>query len=636
MQHTGPRPVNRDGVYRIANGETVIEIGEVCMRSFTYFLTCGLFGIVSLTSVSFGDTRLNIDQPMAPPHWALLERELIRANAAACGEFFTRYFDERGFLMCVERWGGDDGPDDAIENLIYWPILHAIGAPDSILAMYKKAWEGHLRQYTLAKTVEVPLAREGMYYKEFPVMFDWLHNSEGLTVFSLQGLSDPYNRQFRKRVRRYAGFYMNEDPQAPNYDPQHKMIRSMFNGSRGPLLRKATGLDWAGDPIEVDGRFHLGHGEENYAQMLAHFKDYNDIVGDHPSNLLATALALNGYMLSHEEKYKAWILEYVDAWRQRMIENDYLIPTNIGLDGKIGSAADGHWYGGVYGWGFSVGVPQTGELAHRQTFQLGIEGFLNAVFLTGEREYLDPWRKQIDKVNSNKIATKHETLYPHSFGDNGWYNFQPEPFSAGAKEIYYVTMQDDDLRRVPDNAWFAYLHGENPNYPEEILNSDFTRVRDRVAGMRADETTPDTRLADDPLKFNPASVQSLTELMLGGLFPGRSGLILHCRLRYFDPVTRRAGIPDGVAALVEMITDDKVIVTLVNTDQVHGRIVVVQAGGYAEHQFVSATVDNSEVRVEASYFTVKLAPGCGRPLTLQMERYVNQPTMTLPWDRDGN
>jgi len=249
---------------------------------------------------------------------------------------------------------------------------------------------------------------------------------------------------------------------------------------------------------------------------------------------------------------------------------------------------------------------------------------------------LDPWRKQIDKVNSNKIATKHETLYPHSFGDNGWYNFQPEPFSAGAKEIYYVTMQDDDLRRVPGNAWFAYLHGENPNYPEEILNSDFTRVRDRVAGMRADETTPDTRLADDPLKFNPASVQSLTELMLGGLFPGRSGLILHCRLRYFDPVTRRAGIPDGVAALVEMITDDKVIVTLVNTDQVHERIVVVQAGGYAEHQFVSVTVDNIKVRVEAPYFTVKLAPGCGRPLTLQMERYVNQPTMTLPWDRDGN
>ncbi|MEZ4618937.1 MAG: hypothetical protein R2867_25960 [Caldilineaceae bacterium] len=71
-------------------------------------------------------------------------------------------------------------------------------------------------------------------------------------------------------MRRYAGFYMNEDPQAPNYDPEHKIIRSAFNGSRGPLLRKATGLDWAGDPIEVAGRFHAGHGEQNYDQFVEH------------------------------------------------------------------------------------------------------------------------------------------------------------------------------------------------------------------------------------------------------------------------------------------------------------------------------------------------------------------------------
>jgi len=51
-----------------------------------------------------------------------------------------------------------------------------------------------------------------MYYKEFPVMFDWLHNGEGLAVFNLQGLSDPYDRKFQERVRRFAGFYLNEDP----------------------------------------------------------------------------------------------------------------------------------------------------------------------------------------------------------------------------------------------------------------------------------------------------------------------------------------------------------------------------------------------------------------------------------------
>ena len=307
----------------------------------------GVILVVWMSGGTFGsDKAVHIRSPMSPPTWALLERQLLDANTAACREFFSKYFDHRGFLLCVPRWGGDDGPDDAIENCNDWPILHAIGAPEEVLHMVKKAWEGHLRQYTLAKTTEVPFARDGMYYREFPVKFDWLHNGEGLTIFNLQGLSDPKNLDFQKRVRRFAGFYMNEDLGAPNYDPKHKIIRSMFNGSRGPLMRKASGLEWAGDPIEVKNRFKPGHGEEAYAQMLVHFKDYIDIVGDLPQNLLTTSLALNMYMLTGEIKYRKWLLEYVDAWRERMIDNDGIIPSNIGLDGTIGGETDGKWYGG--------------------------------------------------------------------------------------------------------------------------------------------------------------------------------------------------------------------------------------------------------------------------------------------------
>ena len=587
-----------------------------------------------VSSVHAAEPVIRITKPMAPPAWALMQRELLKANEAACKEFFARYFDSRGWLLCVERWGGDDGPDDAIENCNDWPILHALGASDDVLKMYKKAWEGHLRQYTAAKTKDVPFARDGMYYKEFPVKFDWLHNGEGLTVFNLQGLSDPYDVKFGNRVRRYAGFYMNEDPQAKNYDPKHKIIRSLFNGSRGPLLRKATALDWAGDPIEVEGRFKPGHGESTYKQMLEHFKDYNDVVGDQPANMQATTLAMNAYMLTRDPKYKKWLLEYVDAWLARMKANGGIIPTNIGLDGKIGSAAGGKWYGGVYGWGFTVIDPVDKQPRHRSTFQHGFLGFMNAYLLSnGDDKYLAGWRNMLDLVNKNAKTERGRKLYPQKYGDwkgkTGWYNFTTKPYNANALEMYYLSWNKRDKKWLPRNAWLDYLDGKNPGYPIAALKADFARIRQRNAGMKKDRTTPDTRLADDPMKYNPASVSSLIHLMLGGIHPGHRGSILHCRLRYFDPVKRRAGMPDDVAALIEKMTADSVTVTLVNLHQTQSREVIVQGGAYGEHRLVSA----GDVAINAPTVRVKLAPGAGRRLVLRMKRYAGVAGMGLPWRR---
>lgn len=575
--------------------------------------------------------KLRITKKTVPPEWALLELTLLKTQSDACREFFDRYFDDQGYLNCIPRWGGNDGPDDAAENFLNWTILHALGGPDDILDMYTTAWEGHLRQYTEAKTTSVPLATDGMYYREFPVMFDWFHHGEWLSAFILQGLSTPYDSTYIDRSRRYAGLYMNEDPLAPNYDPDKKIIKSMFNGSRGPLLRKATALDWAGDPIELEGRFKPGHGERTFQEMLAHFKDYQDVVGDHPLNLGATTLAFNAYALTGESKYFDWLVEYVDAWVDRINQNNGIIPTNIGLDGSIGGECDGKWYGGTYGWSFTVQVPQTGEMAHRPSFGRGLFGFGNALLLTGNQQYISPWRNMLDQVNSNAIEKAGIKQYPHMYGDDGWYDFTDQRYSEGSHEIYYWSMDPKDIKLGPENRWESYINGEDPEYPVDALRNDFNNLRKKVQSINLDSATPDTRMSDDLNLINPATTDTLTQLMLGGLAPGRQGSPLHCRVRYFDPENRRAGLPEGVAALVERISADQTTLLLVNTDHVKQRQLIIQGGAYGEHNILSVAMGDEKVTVNQSSFIVSLAPGSGDRLILDMERYANRPSFSFPW-----
>ncbi len=227
--------------------------------------------------------------------------------------------------------------------------------------------------------------------------------------------------------------------------------------------------------------------------------------------------------------------------------------------------------------------------------------------------------------------TGGQTRYPHMYGAKGWYDYKPQPYQDGALEIYYFSQKGDDRKRVVHDAWLDYLEGNNAAYVEQALRADLERVRKRVDGMRKDTTTPDTRLADDPLPFNPASVDSLIQLALGGLPPKNHGSLLFCQLRYFDPAHRRAGLPEDVAALIDKLSAEETAVTLVNTSPVTARTVVVQSGGYAEHQIVEVTVDGKTTAVGGPQVTLHLEPGCGSRLTLKTRRFVNQPRLALPW-----
>ena len=93
-------------------------------------------------------------------------------------------------------------------------------------------------------------------------------------------------------------------------------------------------------------------------------------------------------------------------------------------------------------------------------------------------------------------------------------------------------------------------------------------------------------------------------------------------------------MPEDVAALVEKLTDDETTLSLVNVNPVEEQTVIVQGGAYAEHQLVSATIDDKTLSIDKPHFTVRLAPGAGSRIVLKMKRYANQPTLVFPWDRD--
>jgi hypothetical protein len=617
------------------------------------------------------ELTVRIGTPMAPPAWALLERELLRYNSIACERFAAKYVDSRGYLAHTPRWGTLDGPDDAIETFWNWTLLHALGGSDSVLDLYRKAQEGHWKQYGELRTKLTDLAAAGAYSKEFITQSDWFHTAEGMRAFLLLGLSAPNDEHYRQRSRRFAAMYMGEDPEAPNYDPVNKVLKSMWTGSKGPMLRKATTYDWVGDP--VPGTFHLLHNpagrgkmldlEAHYKKMLAHCDEYLDSVGDNSLNLASTILGLNGYMLTGEDKYRNWVLDYVGAWKQRAEATGGNIPSNVGRDGKPGGEYGGHWWKGTYGWNFTIFDGELEQIAHRNYFTDGSwPGFGNALLLSGDQSFVGVLRRQMDNIYAQKKIVNGQLQLPQMYGDPRGYKFDGQPqwyqytnrlHTDRLMEIFMWSMDRKDLVRVPvatafesaggrgdgygeadrGPAWLGFLEGKVPDFPEKALQADLERVRRRMEMIRTDGTTADSRLADYLLDYNPATTNGLVNLTLGGYFSRGRIWVLHSRFRYFDPVKARAGLPDDVSALVNQLGADSASVTLVNVNQIEPRTLVIQAGGYGEHRFESVTIGGKTTQFSGPVLTVRLEPGAGARLDFKMTRYANRPTFAFPWDR---
>jgi hypothetical protein len=626
----------------------------------------------------------------APPAWAVLQRRLFEVMDAATHPFLEKYTRPDGWLIWADERRSRDGADDFYESFYNWPLLYLLGGGDHLLALGQRQWEAMTEQLT----------QLGLVYKEYERGYDQFHQGESYIAFYHLCMADPTNERNRERARRFAGLYLNEEPEAPNYDAERKLIRAPHNGSAGPREGFTDGdpsYHWSvsmaryGLPYDdvpgVDSFDDLRDPEK--ARRMGEVMAARLGRGDVAANLAVTSLMTNAYCLTGDEKYRAWTLEYTDAWIARARENGGLLPDNVGLSGRIGEYIDGKWYGGLYGWTWPHGFYNIGMAA--------IVAASNATLLTRDTGYLDLPRTHIDRLMAlGKVrdvaglamslpehwtgqmtalgAGRELFVVPYRYGDRGWFDEQPlsPVFSTAVWSLSQETADWERLERLRavsgydwravisfrnkedcghEEPWLRYLAGDNPDYPAAILAATYGQVCRRMALIRQDEADLTQVHIHHWQQLNPIITEALIQLTLGAPAPIYNGGLLLAPLRYFDAERRRPGLPADVAALVEAVEQERVVVQLINLSPLHDREVIIQAGAMREHRFTHARYDRltsdypgamaryaaepvrterAELAVEGSYLHVRLPAGRQARLELGMERLTQPPTYELP------
>ena len=584
----------------------------------------------------------------APPGWAVLERQLIDAIDAAAPIFLEKYTRLGGALVWREDYPGDGvWADDLYEAFFNWPHYHALGGSDYTGIKSFEQWNAVTRQ------VEYDYGRA---HKEFISDDDWFHNAENYIYFYHLGMADPTSRETMRRARRFAGFYLGEDPEAPNYDPRHRVVRSPFNGSRGP--RASARFSDVRYNIEF-GHTTLGPGwkppppewwEDEQLREQVH-RRFDEVVmqGDVPVNLGIVPLMATAFLYTGEERYRRWIEEYAGAWIEHTRANGGIVPDNVGHRGVIGETRGGEWWGGFYGW--------TGRYGHQMISSALTVAAEAALLVTGDTGYLELPRMHLDTLIAHGREEEGRLLVPHKHtSEEGWCEFGPahphlpvhlwaasmagedrqrlEVLRRGREEEWGGVTQRS-VRAADDRSWTRFLAGEVPDYPERILQANYREVCTRLGKVLADEQDLTALDVHWWQQVNPVVTEALVQLTTGGPQPIYWGGLAQGRVRYYDPAGRRPGLPADVAALATRLEADGMALTLVNLSPVEARDLVVAAGSFGEHRFGKVVSgDGEEIAVDGGCFRVHLRPGAQVELDIGMQRYAATPSFRFPWHRD--
>ena len=633
--------------------------------------------ILSTNPVSIpGMVSVKATELSAPPAWALMERNLISLMEEAAPMLLQKYAEPGGALYFA------DDLDDLYERIYNWGLFYAMGADERLLEMALLCWNASTR-ITSDEIVhrEHPRFSQQVHREYYnlvqPGAAEWHHLGEGNMAFYDFGVASPTISENVRRAKQFAAMYIGEDPQAPNYDAEYKIFRSPVQSSRGPCFKVDLQhlKDWMAGRIGEDPSKAMGMRstlypvvkelEANWYEDPQRKEEIEKLVeqiilkGDVPHSLGATALVTNAYLYTGDDKYKQWVLEYTEAWLDRIKANNGIVPDNVGLTGKIGEYRQGQWWGGLYGW--------HSYWAGDITFNSLIVGAECALLLTGDFGYLELLRSQVKLLLDNAITRDDgQLLVPTRYGPDGWEAYKPMRMKDLA-HLYHASMDPQDYELITrvragdvERDWnhvmfeaeknngntehgrFQYYDGKNPDWPQKILDAEYEGALAMFEATRNDTRDVETIIEENQQPPQFVLTKGLTQVMLGAPQAVYTGGLLRATVRYFDPDRARPGVPEDVAALVDRLGSDVVGVQLVNLSRTETRNVIIQAGAFGEHQFTKVQFQETDaegsservVPVDAKFFAVELPPSRIIRLEIGMRRFANSPSYVFPWHGD--
>lgn len=614
----------------------------------------------------------NLSASNGVPEWAHSQQELIINLTAAVEEFVARYVRDDGTLIWRDSWPGMDGSDDPYEGFQYFPLFYALTGNQRIYELGRKIWDGITWQWT----------EYGQIHREFDGYYDWMHHGEANLYHYFFGLTKPNSLQDRTRAVRFAKMYSGEDSDAQNYDSALGIIRAPMSGSRGPRF-ETTHEDWITHrgvldsyhaPFEdmTTSPFELGtcnwSNDEVYEEVVRLMNE-RMTKGDVPLNMNASGQMTHAFMYTADSSFTTWVVDYLNRWRQRAIDNGGIIPDNVGLTGKVGEYLEGKWWGGHYGWRWPHGLFTIIEPI--------VNIVSNAVLMTGDDSYFALAREQIDTNFSMGKEIDGVWHTPNKHFDSGWTDFRPaNPYHA--IHLWFRSLSDDDQERVercrgaldwqkvsiaekPFSVkhyntntipWYEFITGNLPDYPDQVLSANKRLLDQQLARLRSDHGDPkvwDTveQINDFPdslsmqvdgyaihawQEFNPLYFESLVQLQWGAPMHISHGGFQFASVRYFNPETKTPGLPMGVSALVSHVDQTGMSLTLANvgSERTH---VILQAGAFGEHTFVSAFQNQGqEISVDGPWCEIEVPGESSVSLDLKISRHSRVASYATPFE----